>query len=195
MSESPRAAARREALIQLGRRVFAGRAYDEVTTPQLAEEGGMSLGLLYRYFGDKRGFYLACLRHAADELLDLLAFDAQFLAGGAGPILARFFDSVAAQPAFFRGVLRGGIGADAEAWGIVQGVRDEIARRIFLAMGDRAGGSAAAPAAHLAVHAWIGVVESATLYWLDGHDVSRADLEALVLRSMPTFLQPASESP
>ena len=75
MDVSVRAAARRASLIELGRRAFAERSYDEVTTQFLAESGGMSMGLLYRYFGDKRGFYLACLQDAAGELLSLLHFE------------------------------------------------------------------------------------------------------------------------
>lgn len=193
MDDSPRASARRASLIELGRRVFAERSYDEVTTQFLAESGEMSMGLLYRYFGDKRGFYLACLRDAAAELLGLVQFVPG--PGGAGAALTSFFDAVAANPGFFRGVLRGGIGADAEAWRIVQGVRNEIVARLFVAACRADAGLGAPPQEHLALHAWLGSVESATLFWLDGNGVDRAAVEHLILRTLPEFLPRAPVEP
>jgi AcrR family transcriptional regulator len=199
MDVSVRAAARRASLIELGRRAFAERSYDEVTTQFLAESGGMSMGLLYRYFGDKRGFYLACLQDAAGELLSLLHFERGPIEATGPAAVTHFLDVVAANPGFFRGVLRGGIGADPEAWRIVQGVRDELVARIFVAVGRPDGGAGADPAARLAVHAWLGGVEAATLHWLDhpGPDpggVERRHVEQLVLFSMPTLVSLVTET-
>jgi hypothetical protein len=51
---------------------------------------------------------------------------------------------------------------------------------------------AAAPPLRLAVHAWLGAIEAATLYWLDGGGVGRHDVEALAVHSLPLFLAPAA---
>ena len=39
----------------------------------LAEEAGISRGLLYHYFGNKQDFHLAVVRRAADELIEITA--------------------------------------------------------------------------------------------------------------------------
>src|SRR5687768_6253474 len=59
---------RRAQLLELGLRLFAERAYDDVSIDDIAEEAGISKGLLYHYFGSKRDFYVATVREAAAQL-------------------------------------------------------------------------------------------------------------------------------
>ena len=60
---------RREQLLDLGVRLLAHRSLDELSIDLLAEEAGISRGLLYHYFGSKQAFHEAVVRHAADELI------------------------------------------------------------------------------------------------------------------------------
>src|SRR6478735_4596940 len=60
---------RRSQLLDLGVRLFATRSLDELSIDVLAEEAGISRGLLYHYFGNKHAFHEAVVRRAADDLI------------------------------------------------------------------------------------------------------------------------------
>src|ERR1700704_6653189 len=60
---------RRAQLLQLARKSFSDRSYDEVSIDDLAREAKISKGLLYHYFPTKRDLCVAGLREIADELV------------------------------------------------------------------------------------------------------------------------------
>ena len=60
--------ARREQLVALGIDIFSERPFDEVSIDDIAAAAGISKGLLYHYFPSKRDFYVAVVRHSADEM-------------------------------------------------------------------------------------------------------------------------------
>jgi AcrR family transcriptional regulator len=64
---------RREQLLELGVRLLSTRSLDELSIDVLAEEAGISRGLLYHYFGNKQDFHRAVVRHAADDLIRVTA--------------------------------------------------------------------------------------------------------------------------
>src|SRR5690606_3488661 len=59
---------RRTQLLDLGVRLLATTSLEELSIDVLAEEAGISRGLLYHYFGGKQGFYEAVVQRAADDL-------------------------------------------------------------------------------------------------------------------------------
>ena len=64
---------RREQLLELGVRLFATRSLEDLSIETLAEEAGISRGLLYHYFGNKQEFHTAVVRRAADDLFAVTA--------------------------------------------------------------------------------------------------------------------------
>ncbi|MDN5895962.1 MAG: TetR/AcrR family transcriptional regulator, partial [Nocardioides sp.] len=66
MTATPRVrmnpASRREQLLDLGVTLLATRSLDEISIEMLAEEAGISRGLLYHYFGNKQDFHEAVVR-------------------------------------------------------------------------------------------------------------------------------------
>ena len=60
---------RRSQLLDLGVRLLSSRSLDELSIDLLAEEAGISRGLLYHYFGSKQAFHEAVVRRAADDLV------------------------------------------------------------------------------------------------------------------------------
>ena len=60
---------RRSQLLDLGVRLLATRSLDELSIDLLAEQAGISRGLLYHYFGNKHAFHEAVVRRAADDLV------------------------------------------------------------------------------------------------------------------------------
>jgi AcrR family transcriptional regulator len=72
----PRAPTQRQVQAELTRRKlleaavehFSARHFDDVATSDITETAGVAQGLLFHYFGNKRGIYLEALRDAADRL-------------------------------------------------------------------------------------------------------------------------------
>ncbi|MEM8997357.1 MAG: helix-turn-helix domain-containing protein, partial [Acidobacteriota bacterium] len=62
--------ARRARLLETGLELFGEASYDALSTDDIAERGGVSRGLLFHYFGSKRGYYVAVIQEAADRLLE-----------------------------------------------------------------------------------------------------------------------------
>ena len=155
---------RRARLLELGRRLFSERAYDDFSMDELAAEAGVSKGLLYHYYPSKRDFYVAALRSSVDEMLLLtepdrsLPVDQQLRDG-----LRAYLEYVAGHQSAYRAVLRGGIGSDAEVAAVADGFRRAMADRVL----ERLGLVEPDPVIRLAVTGWIGMVEAASLEWLD----------------------------
>ncbi len=111
--------------------LFAARPYDTVSMAAIADAAGCAHGLPFHYFGNKRGLYLAAMRDAAREL-------AQAHAGASGrtprdelrAMLIAHFDFMVRRPTLAVALLRGGIGADPDAWAIFDVVRRQFLTRV-----------------------------------------------------------------
>ena len=67
-SRLPRAERKQQAL-EVARVHFAERGYAAAKMGEIAEEVGVTKPLLYAYFGNKEGLYLACMKPASDAML------------------------------------------------------------------------------------------------------------------------------
>lgn len=69
--------ARRQEILDAARRLYADRAYDRVSTGEVAEAAGVTRGLVHHYFGSKRDLFLEVMRGSllmpGTELPDLSA--------------------------------------------------------------------------------------------------------------------------
>src|SRR3954453_15746141 len=61
--------ARREQLLELGVRRLTTRHLEELSVEAMAEQAGISRGLLFHYFKNKQDFHRAVVQRAADNLL------------------------------------------------------------------------------------------------------------------------------
>ena len=168
---------RREQLLDLGVRLLATRSLDELSIDLLAEEAGISRGLLYHYFGNKTAFHEAVVRHAADDLI------AQTAPPPGGEPLERLLVSVTAYVDYvlanFEGyvsLVRGAAGGNETLRGIYENVRDVLDDRIFL---EDAQGELIADTPHhrLIVRGWSAMTEELVISWRTRPgDVSREEL-------------------
>jgi AcrR family transcriptional regulator len=78
------AAATRRDLLQAARRRFADQGYAATTVRQVADDAGVNVSLISRYFSSKEGLFEACLHSAAESFAD------------AGPDISGLDDVVAA---------------------------------------------------------------------------------------------------
>jgi TetR/AcrR family transcriptional regulator len=60
-------------IIQAAMKVFSRTNYDKATTAMIAKEAGVAEGTPFRYFGSKKGLFLACFHHIEQLLADRYA--------------------------------------------------------------------------------------------------------------------------
>lgn len=172
---------RREQLLALGVEMFSERPFDEVSIEDIAASAGISKGLLYHYFPSKRDFYVAVVRHSADEMQAITETDPDLtpverLAAG----LDRYLEYVDTHARGYSTVLRAGIGSDREVAAIVEDVRSAMAHRIL----DDFPGEDTPPGVRIAVRGWIGFAEAASLEWLEHRELTRDELRDLLIQAL-----------
>lgn len=182
--------ARRAHLLAVGAAVFGSKAYDEVQIDQIAQQAGVSRGLLYHYFPSKRAFFAAIVQLGYDEILEVTRPDpalspaAQLQAG-----LEAYLDYVESHPHMYRAIFRGAASSEASVQKVVNGNLDQQVQRILKGMGIARGKSSLA---HLAVRAWMAFLIQAVLDWLDqGALGDRQQLIAVCLGALAGAIEAA----
>ncbi len=176
---------RRAQLLQLARKAFSDRSYDEVSIDDLAREAKISKGLLYHYFPTKRDLYVAGLREIAEELVQRVSNIPTDLP----PIdrvrhgLDAYLDHVSQHSRAFVSLMRGGIGSDPEVAAVVEGVRERLADH-FLEETPLASAFAKNVRFQIALRGWIGFVEGASIDWCANPRLSREELRELLTSIM-----------
>jgi AcrR family transcriptional regulator len=180
---------RRSQLLDLGVRLLATRSLDELSIDLLAEEAGISRGLLYHYFGNKHDFHEAVVRRAADELI------AQTAPPPVGEPLERLLASVAAYVEYvlanFEGYLsliRGAAGGNETLRQIYEEARSALSERIFTedAQGDVIPDT---PRNRLVVRGWAAMTEELVISWRqEPAGVTQDELLELVAGSLPALV-------
>jgi AcrR family transcriptional regulator len=172
---------RRAQLLELAKRAFSDRAYDDVSIDDLARIAGISKGLLYHYFPTKRDLYVAGLREIADELVDAITRVPDDLAPieGVRTSVDAYLDHIMRHSRAFVSLMRGGIGSDPEVAAVIESVRTRLFER-FLSGSPFAGLLAGDARFETAVRGWIGFVEAASIDWCANPRLSRLELRELM---------------
>jgi len=172
---------RRAQLLELAKRSFSNRSYDDVSIDDLAREAKISKGLLYHYFPTKRDLYVAGLSEIADELVAAITT----VPADLPPIervrksLDAYLDYITRHAQAFVSLMRGGIGSDPQVATVIEGVRQRLFDSFL-------GGSPFAPMLagdarfETAVRGWIGFVEHASLDWAANPRLARDELRELL---------------
>jgi AcrR family transcriptional regulator len=180
---------RRAQLLDLGVSLLATRSLDELTIDALAEEAGISRGLLYHYFGDKQAFREAVVRRAVEDLITQTAPPAT------GDPLERLLASLTAYVGYveanregYRSIVRAAASGNEELRGLYEQARAALTDRIFTedAQGDLIGDT---PATRLMVRGWAALTEELVLAWLDDpRAMSREELVRALTTSLPVLV-------
>ena len=143
---------------------FSARHFDDVATSDITESAGVAQGLLFHYFGNKRGIYLEALRDAAGRLN--AAATPPSSDGSPGE---QFRQMLRAYLSYFSGhdglalrLVLGGGGGDHEAWEIFDQSRwhtIEWTCQLLSLDVDR-------PAVRIMLRSCAGALDEATTYWL-----------------------------
>ncbi|MFC9786201.1 TetR/AcrR family transcriptional regulator [Rhodococcus sp. NPDC127528] len=175
---------RRAQLIDLGARMLAERPLEQVSVEEIADQAGVSRGLLFHYFTSKRDFHLAIVRHVSAEMLERTAPD---LAREPLDILhaaiESYVDYVSENRNSYVSLLRGTASGDPEMREEFERTRATMADRIVTQLPRI--GIAADARVSLAVRGWIAFVEEATISWLRDPQITRDELIDLIVTALP----------
>ena len=184
---------RRAQLLELGLQLFSDHSYDELGVDDIARAAGISKGLLYHYFPSKRDYYVEVVRRAANELLARTdgAPHAEVSVEALRGALDAYLDFVDQHARSYVALVRGGIGSDPEVVQLLEATRRTLTERIV----SRISADAPPPLLRLALRGWIGLVESASLDWLDRREVPREQLRGLLEQMLLATIVAAGVDP
>ena len=57
-----------EEILEAGITEFGEQGFEKTSMSRVAGRAGISVGVLYKYYGDKDGFFLACVKKSMQEL-------------------------------------------------------------------------------------------------------------------------------
>ncbi|WP_024799945.1 TetR/AcrR family transcriptional regulator [Nocardia sp. BMG51109] len=178
---------RREQLIVLGVAMLGERALEDISVGDIAEQAGISRGLLFHYFPSKQDFHLAIVRRANAELLARTAPDQNLgLFDMLRDAVSRYIHYVAENRTSYLALLRGPASASPELVELVDQTRGTIVDRI-LAEAPIPAEDPDRPRLRLAVRGWIAFVEETTLSWLRHETIGREQLIDMLVESLPAL--------
>ena len=181
---------RRGQLLELGVRLLSSRSVNELSIDMLAEEAGISRGLLYHYFGNKHDFREAVVRRAVADLVEQTAPPE-----GGEPLdrllasVAAYVDYVVANYQGYVSIVRGAAGGNETLRRVYEETRAALTDRIFTedAQGEIIPDT---PAARLMVRGWSAMGEEMVLTWVaDPRGVTRDQLLESLSASLPALVE------
>lgn len=174
---------RRRQLITLGTRMLRERALEDISVGEIAEQAGISRGLLFHYFSSKQEFHLAIVANANAELLARTAPDRTLELGAMlRDAVRRYVDYASENRTSYLALLRRPAGAELMA--LVDATRTAQAARILAEL-PLPQDDPARPRLALVVRGWIAFVEEVTLSWLTDETITREQLIETLVDSLP----------
>ncbi|MGA8256678.1 MAG: TetR/AcrR family transcriptional regulator [Nocardioides sp.] len=181
---------RRAQLLDLGVRLLATRSLDELSIDLLADEAGISRGLLYHYFGNKHAFHEAVVRRAADDLVAQTAppVGVGMIERLAASMLA-YVEYVEANYEGYLSLMKGAAGGNDTLRAIYDEAMSALTDRIFTEDAD-AELIDDTPVMRLVVRGWASMCEAQVTSWVaDPAGVSRDELLAIIAASLPAMVE------
>ncbi|GAB2642565.1 TetR/AcrR family transcriptional regulator [Nocardia goodfellowii] len=178
---------RRLQLITLGVKMLGERPLEEISVSDIAEQAGISRGLLFHYFPTMQDFQLAVVAHANTELLHRVRPDSDLdLFEKLRDSIERYIDYVSENRQSYLALLRGPASASPELMSLVDQTRLAIVEMILSEMPVVVEGIER-PRLVLAARGWIAFVEEITLSWLREETITRDQLVDLLVESLLTL--------
>jgi len=184
---------RRSHLIEVGLELFGRNPYDQVSMADIARSAGVSEGLVYHYFSNRRHLFVSVLERVLENLLratrpsPAAESPRERLFAGLRQHL-RFAER---YPEAYSMVVQGGNGVDGEVRELCERARwaglDEIIRS--------SGISKASPRLRVALRGWSGFQEGAIVEWLKRRDIDRDELVDLLAEALMAAFRLGGERP
>lgn len=174
---------RREQLLGLGVQLLATRTLEELSVELLAEEAGISRGLLFHYFKNKQEFHREVVRRAAADLLKVTEPDPSLpVPEQLSTSMAAYVDYVANHYQSYVSLVRGAASGDDQLRQIADETRSALTLRITDNLRNL--GFRWTPAAQLAARGWTAYAEELVVTWAAEPPVSRDELIRMLSDSL-----------
>lgn len=174
--------ARQHQLLDLGAELFADRSYEDVHIEELAEVAGVSRGLLYHYFPNKRAFFAAMVRRESGRMSELTLTDASL------PILEQlhqgietYLDYCQAHKMGVKAVFHGAASADPEIQAIIE---EDIRVQKDRILATVEPGGTPTELMQIAVRSWLVFLRNACHEWLDTTSIPRDEIRDLCAHAL-----------
>lgn len=161
--------ARRAHLLEVGSVAFGDHPYEDVQIDQIAQRAGVSRGLLYHYFSNKRDFFAEIVRNGCGEILSrtapalLLPAPERLRAS-----LDAYLDFVEQNPHVYRAIFRSAASVDTRIRKIVSDNLDQQTQRLMDGLGFSQPKN---ELLRIAIRAWLAFLIHAVLDWIDEESV------------------------
>ncbi|MET7289549.1 TetR/AcrR family transcriptional regulator [Streptomyces sp. NPDC005573] len=179
---------RREQLLTVGARLFSESPYDDVRIERVAGIAGVSRGLLYHYFPNKRDFFAAVVERESERMLRMTAgvpgvpVREQLTAG-----LDTYLGHAQAHAHGFRAFHRADAAGDLAVRRVYRRALAAQEQQILAALAaDPEFGPALGDAPHLrlAVRGWLAFTTAVCLEWLRDGEPAREQVRDLCARAL-----------
>ena len=175
---------RRAQLIELGTEMLADRPLEQISVEDIADQAGVSRGLLFHYFASKQDFHLEIVREASRSMIERTAPDPdlepfEILRDS----IANYVDYVSEKRDTFISLLRGTASGDPQMREVFEQTRTTMADRTLVQLAQL--DVDLTPTIDLAVRGWIAFVEEATITWLRNPQITRDELIDLNVNALP----------
>lgn len=161
------AAETRQRLIDAAVEQFAERTYDEVAVADICQAADAAHGLVFHYFGTKRGLYLEAVRDTSNRVLQT-----HTLRPSRSPVeqlrsaFTAQFRYLAAHRGLALRLVLGGRGADPEAWELLEAGRWQTIEAWILLLGLDPRNQAL----RMMLRSVVGAIDEAAVYWLQNDE-------------------------
>jgi AcrR family transcriptional regulator len=174
---------RREQILIAAREVFSRSPYARVSVGEIAEEAGVTRGLLHHYFGGKRELFIEVVRTMQDELAGSVRTDLRDL-----PIeemvsanADSWLDAIERNRELANAVLGASAFGDNEVAKMLDDAREALLDRILV---NQMGTSEVPPQVRLLLRGYLGLAESASREWLTHGRATREEVHALLVEGL-----------
>lgn len=175
---------RRAQLIELGTEMLADRPLEQISVEDIADQAGVSRGLLFHYFASKQDFHLEIVRESSRVMLERTAPDPslppyEILRDS----IANYVDYVTDKRQMYVSLLRGTPSGDPQMRAVFEETRSAMAERTLAQLGGL--DIEVTPTIVLAVRGWIAFVQETTINWLTAPELGRDELIDLNVNALP----------
>lgn len=157
---------RKEQLLDLALELFSKHSYEELSIDAIAEAAGVSKGLLYHYFKNKRAFFVAATARASEQLIEATEVHAPDEVPTPEAMrlgMERFLAFAEEHERSYVFLLRGGLGTDPEVVAILERTRTRLLERM---LGNVANAGTVDGQTRLVLRGCIALAEAISLEWL-----------------------------
>ncbi|MDV2476313.1 TetR/AcrR family transcriptional regulator [Rhodococcus zopfii] len=178
---------RRAQLIDLGVQMLSERPLEQISVDDIADQAGVSRGLLFHYFASKHDFHVEIVRHISRDMLDRTAPDESLdpIAMLRGTLVA-YVDYVTERRDTYVSMLRGAGSSDPDMTAVFEQTRTAMVDRTAAHLPLL--GIEVTAAVHLAVRGWIAFVEDTTIEWLREPQITREEFIDLAVGALPAVV-------